>query len=308
MLCWAAAVALLPASALGQDEPRYRSWAAPSAGGTQDMVEQLRALIEEAERANAADPRFLADLKALAGAFDQTAPMEILHDDFRDGDYTAGVAWTVTSGRWWVEEAVGLRSLVAAQAPAQAPAAESKQRQSGEDIAKAVIGNLIGQMAGQQQQQQQQQGGRPAAAADTVPAEIEVARVIPNAFSARLEITSREKAGELRAGVYQGSMRGGWGYAIGYTPGAATGLRLMRLSRGAPTVIASHDGGLDLEDGRLHVIEWARTLAGEITVAVDGQPLIAVTDTGLRDAFDGFALANLGGDYALRDLSIRRAR
>ena len=312
----AAVIAAVPALAHAQQEaPRYRSWTAGPAGGSQDMVTQLRALVQEAERANAADPRFLTDLEALADAYDESAPVELLHDDFRDGDYTEGVAWTVTRGRWWVEPAVGLRSLVAAPAASPAPTTQQQpyRRPTGEDLAAAVLGNLLGQVTGPQQQQSQQtqqtttQTGQ-AAGADATPAEIQVASAIPNAFSARFEITSRARAGEFRAGVYQRSLRDGWGYQIAYAPGAAQGLRLMAVSRGQATVIGTHDGVLNLEDGRLHVIDWSRSLAGETAVGVDGKELIRVTDARLRDPFEGLGIANLGGDFALRDVSVKRGR
>jgi hypothetical protein len=298
--------------ALAEDEPsRYQSWGAGAGGTTQDMVKALRELIDEAEQARAADPRFLTDLKALAEAFDESAPVELIHDDFRDGDYTDGVTWQVTRGRWWVESAVGLRSVVAA--PAAAPAQtrpQEPERRAGDDLAESILGGILEQMArpregatGEPQTSPHEQAG-----ADAVPAEIEVRRSLPNAFSVRLEITSRARYGELRAGPYQASTDYGWGYVLAYGPGSQSGLRLMRLSRGQHTVIGYHDGVIDLEDGRLHVIDWNRSLTGEMTVTLDGVVRIRATDASLRDPFDGFAIANTGGDYSVRDISIRRGR
>jgi hypothetical protein len=37
---------------------------------------------------------------------------------------------------------------------------------------------------------------------------------------------------------------------------------------------------------------------------VDGQRLLSVQDNGLRDPFQGFVMANHGGDYTLRRISL----
>jgi len=73
-------------------------------------------------------------------------------------------------------------------------------------------------------------------------------------------------------------------------------------------VIGSHNGAIDLEDGRLHVIDWDRSVAGAMTVSLDGKVLIKATDARLRDPFDGFAMINQGGDYAVRTVSVRRGQ
>ena len=59
----------LPAAAAGADEEeRYSEWRGDAAegaeeGAAQALVRALEALIDEAERARAADPRFLQDLR-----------------------------------------------------------------------------------------------------------------------------------------------------------------------------------------------------------------------------------------------------
>ena len=82
----------------------------------------------------------------------------------------------------------------------------------------------------------------------------------------------------------------------------------MRVARGQHTVIGYRDGPVNLEDGRLHVIEWTRDTAGKMIVRLDGVELLRVTDSRLRDPFTLFAFANQGGDYAIRNIAIRAAR
>jgi len=77
------------------------------------------------------------------------------------------------------------------------------------------------------------------------------------------------------------------------------GLSLVRLTSTGAEVIARHEGQLDLEDGRFHSIVWTREENGEMQVHVDDQRLLRVRDTELRERFQGFVLANQGGDYTL---------
>ncbi len=96
----------------GAQEGRYASWqdpsrTAPAGKGAQELVDKLLTMIEEAEKSRAADPRFLRDLRDLAGRFDAPWRKTLFSDDFRDGDFTAGPAWTVTAGRFWIEKGYG---------------------------------------------------------------------------------------------------------------------------------------------------------------------------------------------------------
>ena len=84
--------------------------------------------------------------------------------------------------------------------------------------------------------------------------------------------------------------------------GLSASLAVVAIVLGVP------HGALDLEDGRLHVIEWARSVTGSMTVSLDGTALIQTSDTRLRDPFDGFGITNLGGDYAVRSISVQRGQ
>ncbi|MEK9725696.1 MAG: hypothetical protein VW405_19745 [Rhodospirillaceae bacterium] len=104
-------VALVPSAASAQSG--YTQWKdpnAPAGGSTQDFVDKLNALVDKAERARAADPNFLRDLRDLAGQFDRPWGATVFNDDFLDGNHTADPAWTVVSGNYWVERGWGLRS------------------------------------------------------------------------------------------------------------------------------------------------------------------------------------------------------
>ena len=291
------------------DDQRYEAWERDG-GGAEEMVKALRALVEEAEHSRAADPLFLDDLKALANkyatAVPAATPVQLMRDDFRDGDYTRGVRWTVVSGKFWVEDAVGLRTLVT-QTAAQPTATEQQPRQREGDLASAIIGDLLSKTLGGGDSQPARDEPQQQPAAPTEPAEIRTALSIPNAFAMRMEMTSRVGEGELHVAAYQGS-DALYGYRVVYAPGARTGLKLVRFSPRRDVVIGSYNRRLNLEDNRLHVLEIKRGGDGRMVIGMDGAKLIEATDTALRDPFDGIAATNMRGDYAIRDIAISRLR
>ena len=291
------------------DDQRYEAWQ-PDGGGAEEMVKALRALIDEAEHARAADPLFLKDLKALAKKYDVARPaaraVQLMRDDFRDGDYTRGVRWTVVSGKFWVEDAVGLRTLVA-QTAAQPATTEQQPRQREGDLASAIIGDFLSKTLGGGDSQPARDEPQQQQAAPTEPAEIRTALSIPNAFALRMEMTSRVGEGEFHVAAYQGR-DALYGYRVIYAPGARTGLKLVRFSPRRDRVIGSYNRRLNLEDNRLHVLEIKRGADGRMVVAMDGAKLIEVTDTAFRDPFDGIAATNMAGDYAIRAIAISRLR
>lgn len=270
-----------------ETQPRYAPWNADQQQ-TQELVKELRALIDEAERSRAANPVFLQDLRDLAaryataaGTAPATAPVRLLTDTFADGNYTANPAWKVSAGQFRVETSgnyVGLRSTIAA------PAASAG---SG-DLAGAILGAIL------------QQGG--ASGGDKF-ASIYTPVKISNAFTLKMDLASKFTGGRLDFGPYQGAS-GQYAYRIAYFPGRNPGLQLLKVTPQGATAIGDYNNTLWLEDKRRHTIEWKRDTAGAMTVSVDGKTLISATDTSLKDPFSGFLVINSGGDYAIPSIAI----
>lgn len=294
-LCAALAVAaslgaggLALAQSTGTETPRYAPW--DSGQNLQSLLDELDALVDEAEKSRAANPVFLEDLRDLAAKYQAAAAapatpapiVRLLFDDFTDGNYTAGPAWKVSAGEYRVETSgtyVGLRSSIAAQ-PATAA--------SG-NLAAAILGAIL----------QPQTGGAGGAKYASIYTPVKIS----NAFALKMELASKFSGGRLDVGPYQGAS-GNYGYRLAYFPGAAQGLQLLKVTPQGSTVLGAYKGQVYLEDKKRHVIDWKRDAAGAMTVAIDGRTLISATDTGLKDPFAGLLIINGGGDYAIRSITV----
>jgi len=292
--CAALAVAAVGAGGLafaqtsGTETPRYAPWDAGQ--NLQSLLDELDALVDEAEKSRAANPVFLKDLRDLAAKYQAPAAapatpapvVRLLYDNFSDGNYTAGPAWKVSAGEYRVESSgtyVGLRSSIAAQ-PASAA--------SG-NLAAAILGAIL----------QPQTGGAGSAKYASIYTPVKIS----NAFALKMELASKFSGGRLDVGPYQGAS-GNYGYRLAYFPGAAQGLQLLKVTPQGSTVIAAYKGQVYLEDKKRHVIDWKRDAAGAMTVAIDGQTLITATETTLKDPFAGVLIINGGGDYAIRSIAV----
>lgn len=298
-----ALAALLCSTALSAQaqDGRYSTWTNPDAQKHQsaqmsDMLKELRQLVGEAEKARAADPNFLKDLKNLAARYDRSAMTLLFKDDFVDGDYTANPKWTVASGKYWVERGYGLRSFVE-EGQASTSSSQDSRKVSQEELIIGVLGAVLGgkvQKSGSSSQ-------------NTTTQKVEAAEIfsplrISNDFSLNIELSSWKNKGRFDIGIYQGSNRN-TGYRLVYRPGANPALQLLRNYAKSSSVIDTV-ASVHLEDQKNHVLTLSRTRGGEMKLTLDGKVLMNVVDRSFRDAFSGVVLKNAGGDYIIKHIEI----
>ncbi len=273
----------------------------------QNMIERLNSLIDEAERSRAADPGFLRDLRRLAGEYRQGSlgrPRTLLlSDDFGDGDFTRNPRWTVTAGRYWVEQGWGLRSAIK---PGQTPAQTEQKRLSRKEKAVNIFGQILQQAI---DPEGRMSGGQATGSGTAISATaIQTGVRLANAFALEMDFSSWQTQGMgglLEIGPYQGAPGGtgrGSGYILAYRPGG--GISLFRVTGRGSAVIDSAPGPLNLEDKKTHRLEWTRSADGLMRVAIDGREILAATDLGLRGDFDGFRMVNRGGDDIIKQLKV----
>ncbi len=269
------------------------------------LIKELGEQLDRGERERLIDPWYLRDLRKILGRYENPWDKRLFSDDFSGRGPQPDPPWQVTAGEFLIDWRYGLRSVVEAPAPVQAPA-QTEERKSDSDQMAQLFGQLLQQtLQGQQEQQQAPPPAAPTYAAAIAPVQIS------NAFSLRLDMTARPLEGiaepRFEFGPYQGANASA-GYHLAYNPGAPAGsasLELLRLSsRGGISTVEIADKPLSLQDGQPHVIEWSRDRGGRMVIKIDGAQVMEVTDRGFRDPFDGIAVVNGGGDYALRSITI----
>ena len=272
---------------------------APSPAGASDdqaqaIVDRLRELIEKGRQQGSISRDMRAELRALADQYDWPWRVQVLLDDFADGNFTANPTWVVTSGEFWIDRYEGLRTRIEPPAPQQ----QSSQGGSG-DAATVIIGTILGQVL----KPQQPQGSAPAAA--STEAVIHAAAGFTNAFALEIELRALPgTAGQsIEFGPYQGERRD-WGYRLSYEAGNAPSLELTRQSPGRSSVIEFSDSVPALDDGARHIVQWRRTDDGIMIVLVDGAEVMRASDRSIRNPFDGVSILNRGGDYAISRISV----
>jgi hypothetical protein len=281
--------AVLPCAATAQSS-KYGSWK-QGGGDSGQLLQELKKLIDEAERSRAADPRFIWDLRSLMRRHGNPWQVSLLSETFSDGDYTRNPAWTVASGKFEVPRQGGLMSDVSSYASQNDQG--SSQGQSRDDVALQLLGALLNKNS---------QSRNTESRYDRGPAEIYLPLRISNSFSIRADIGGRGEGGAFELRVFQGQRRLR-GYALAYNE--QSGLTLIDRHRGRNAgVIESVRMKKSLLDGVEHRLEWSRDQAGEMVVKVDDKEVMRVVDGGFRDPFEGIRMVNGGGQLVLFGLHI----
>jgi hypothetical protein len=286
-------VACLCATAVHAQNTRYSTWSNPAdsspganPGVPQAFIDKLNTLIDEAEKANAADPVFLQDLRNLATGAVNPWNTVVLDDAFADGNFTANPAWDVLSGEYFIETGWGLRNrLITAQQSQQSSG------NSGDDLAKAIFGQILQRATGAQ------------GTTSSTPGEniIVTRTAISNAFSLDVEMSSWQADSHFEVGVFQGAQASA-GYRLLYVSGK--GLQVHRVGSSGSSVVAT-SAPMTLEDKNFHQISWTRGTDGAMRISLDGKEMISVTDRGFSDPFEGVRISDTAGDFIIKRITVK---
>ncbi|HXV80496.1 MAG TPA: hypothetical protein VEG60_11495 [Candidatus Binatia bacterium] len=260
---------------------------------TLEVVDHLKELIRSTERDQRSSYWLTQQLRDLVRRYDWPWRVALLHDDFRDGDYTYNPRWNVNHGDFRITRDFALRSV--SDPPSQIRPVSDRR---GESPAIEILQDIL--WGGSEKYQTEPQ------AFSQSPAEIYTRLPISNAFAAKVQLKFRnspEGYNRLEFGPYQGSERDS-GYRLAYYSGKIPSLTLMRSAPSRSAVVEIYDRGINLEDGNLHTIEWRRGNDGEMVVLLDNTEIIRTVDRAYADSFDGFTIINKGGVYELKEISL----
>lgn len=266
----------------------------------QEMVDQLRTLIDEADRARAADRRFIGDLRDLVQTYDWPWNTQIFFDDFRDGDFVNAPRWQLVKGGFRVEKGLGLHTLDQPVKTREEPEQQSSQ-DSGRDLATAMLESLLGQNQSESSGSAGEQAQAPTYGTLQLEAEI------PNAFALELELRAVGQQGEIAFIVFtSGEQREA--YRVIYAPGVSPTIEIQRLTRHGKSVIAAYHKPLDIHDGAFHRLVWTRHSSGEMQIKLDDRVLVSTSDRTIEKPFGVFRIRHTGGNFAVREVGLWGAK
>lgn len=247
---------------------------------TADLLEQLG--VGETAQASP-DTAAAADDPEPAPATDAPDWRTALSDDFSDGNYTRNPAWNVESGSFFVRQG-GLVSRV----PLPPEGA-----QSAEELGRALIRDVLTQALG---------GG---SGAERQPARIATAVTVDGPFRLRLDLTLDSSRSLFEFGPSE-SGESTTAHRVAYVGGTTPRLELVARSGSSQRVVASTELA-GLEPGKPYRVLWQRAEDGTMTVSLNGELVLAATDSGLPRRWEGFTLVNGGGELRVDGIEIEVA-
>jgi hypothetical protein len=261
---------------------------------TLELVDDLKDLLHKAERDQRSDPWLIRQLRDVVRRYDWPWRVSLLHDDFRDGDYTDNPSWIVSSGDFRVMRGSGLRTVFDTARQSR-HLADRRGENPGMEILEGIFGGV-----------REREVRADLRTLSTSPAEIYTQLQISSAFAVKLRLNVRgspDGNNRLEFGPYLSDERN-LGYRLAYDSANRPSLSLLRIAPGRSAVIEIYDREIDLEDGNPHIIEWRRGNDGEMVVLLDNKEIIRTIDRAHGDWFDGFGIINKGGVYDLKEISI----
>lgn len=277
-------------------------------GDVQTLVDEIQALADKSRKERAADRWLQNALEDLVAKYNYPWRDSLFSDDFSDGDYRQNPTWEVSTGQFWIDRRLGLRSQVTPQVQSTQPAQTQDRQRNDNDLGRVLLGALAQQLAGQQRRETSS-NNRPTTQTVVTPASIRTQVAIPTTFAVESIFSQNNRPGET----------GSYEWIVMQDDQASNAYKLLLTTGNKPTielvrVRSSRDSFLEvvdvpsLNDGGEHTLSWRQMSTGEISVFVDGQEVIKSTDRPFRYGFKYLGLVNRGGDFSITGIEVLGGR
>ena len=256
----------------------------------QSLLDELQQKIDEADKRMVAHPKFLDELRALVQKYRTRIRNIFFSDDFSDGNFTENPVWQVQSGQFRINKDKRMWSKVSTYAPMTTT---TEKPLSTEQQAIGIL--LRGIMGSGQNDQPQNESTSP----EPGEAFIKIGANIEPAFEIDISFVSESEWGSMEV-VLLGGAPEKPRYRLIYQAAASESrpIEIIRERSGRAYTIESALRYPNLDDNKLHRLQWIRDLNGTMKVLVDGKEILQTVEVYYRDVFSGLALINKGGTYA----------
>lgn len=270
-------------------------------GDIQSLVDELKTLTTQARQQRAADRWLLNALDDLANKYEWPWRTLVLDERFADGDFTSNPAWQVVSGQYWIDASLGLRSRVSeSQQPQPATTDDSDDQDVGEVLLRGLLRSMM----------EDKSSTQPSSQPASTHAQIFLPIEISNTFAIRTSFSVHNmpsETGRFLIGVYQGANADS-GYLLSFTIGATPMLDVIRVRAGGSAIIESLPLDTRLQDGQAHELEWRRHKDGQMELLLDANLISRTNDRAFLQPFQTINIFNMGGDYAVRSITVFGSR
>jgi len=277
---------------------------AASAGqGSQDMKELLKELdrkVDDADKRMVAHPNFIKELRKLIDKYQARLRDIFINETFSDKNYTSNPAWQVMRGAFRVNADKRLYSQADAYYADRGDQQETGRKKEAFEI---IIGEILKPRGGEDDREAEPERER----VDEVAAIRTRAGISPD-YEVDLEIVSHSDWGSMDI-VLLGGNNLTPKYRLRYHPAPSQDrpIEIIRERNGRQYMIDSATKYPDLDDGRVHRLQWTRDTKGNMTVLVDGREIISTVELYYRDKFSGIELVNRGGTYEWGPIRVMQA-
>lgn len=275
----------------------------------QRIVDDVKVLAARAHQQRGADPWLLDALDSLVAKYDRPYGTPVLDESFRDGDYTRNPGWTVVNGNFWIDRSLGLRSQSQARPPQSDTAVDSDPNANWSTL---LMGAILSSMGGNTQgnTQASTQTTTPAQGGQGTPAVIALPVDVGNSFALDIAFTQHDALTDpsrIEFGMLDGS-KGARGYSLILRTGPNPAAMLRRVDGTQGQMLQRVALAHPFAVGQVQNISWRRGSDGNMTVLLNGQPLLQATDRGGGESYHRLGVVNRGGDFALRHVTLAAGR
>lgn len=276
------------------------SWAQDN--DLQTLVDELQTLTEKSRQERAADRWLQNAMEDLVAKYNFPWRSSLFSDDFSDGDYTSSPVWQVSTGQFWVDRRLGLRSQVNGHT-AKVEDTSPQQRAPEKDLGRALLGALLQEALGPEKSQTDTTSRKQNPKSEA--ASIRTSVNIPTTFAVESVFSQNNRPGEEGqfAWIVMQDEHANNAYKVVVSSGGKAVLDVIRTRSGRDSYIQSVEVPT-LNDGGEHALSWRQTAQGDIEIYLDAVSVVKTRDKAFRYGFKYLGMVNRVGDFSISGIEI----